>query len=53
MGIYFSDDGRYYTSTFSYPPETKLTRKGMRDTYAAIIIQKWWKKMLIKRQIQV
>jgi hypothetical protein len=45
MGIYYSEDGRYCTSTLSIPSETFLTPKGKKDTNAAIIIQRWWRKM--------
>ena len=45
MGIYYSEDGRSCTSTLDYPPVTCLTPKGRRDTDAAIIIQKWWRRI--------
>jgi hypothetical protein len=45
MGIYYSEDGRYCTSSLSIPSQTFLTPKGKKDTNAAIIIQKWWRKM--------
>jgi hypothetical protein len=46
MGIYYSEDGRYCTSTLDYPPSTFLTPKGIKDRNdAAIIIQKWWKRI--------
>jgi hypothetical protein len=44
MGLYYSDDGRFCTSTLYYPLETFLTEKGIDDTKAAIIIQRWWRK---------
>lgn len=43
MGFYYSEDGRYYTSTFGFPPTTSLTTKGVRDTDAAVTIQRWWR----------
>lgn len=43
MGLYYSEDRRYCTSTLDYPPVTFLTDKGLKDTAAAIIIQRWWK----------
>lgn len=45
MGIYYSEDGRSCTSTLDYPPVTYLTPKGRRDTDAAIIIQRWWRRI--------
>ena len=42
MGFYYSEDGRYCTSTLDYPPVTFLTVKGVKDTNTAIIIQRWW-----------
>jgi hypothetical protein len=49
MGFYYSDCGRYCTSTLDTTPVTYLTRKGVHDTNAAIIIQRWWKRF--KRDI--
>ena len=46
MGLYYSEDGRYCTSTLSNPPETFLTPKGKKDTNASIIIQNWWRNIL-------
>lgn len=43
MGLYYSEDGRFCTSTIDLTPTTYLTAKGERDTRAAIIIQRWWK----------
>ena len=43
MGFYYSNCGRYITSTFTAPPQTLLIQKGLRDN-AAIIIQRWWRK---------
>jgi hypothetical protein len=48
MGIYYSEDGRSCTSTLDYPVSTYLTDKGVTDTDAAIIIQRWWRR--IKKQ---
>lgn len=44
MGFYYSEDGRTCTSTISCPPTTFLTQKGLRDTDAAITIQRWWRQ---------
>ena len=44
MGLYYSEDERYCTSTLNCPPITFLTDKGLKDTTAAIIIQRWWKR---------
>jgi hypothetical protein len=41
MGFYYSDCGRYYTSTLDTKPITYLTSKGVRDTNATITIQRW------------
>lgn len=49
MGFYFSEDGRYHTSTFGFPPTTSLTSKGVVDTDAAITIQRWWRRILNMR----
>lgn len=46
MGFYFSEDGRYSTSTLDYPPTTVLTPQGVVDTSAAITIQRWWRRIL-------
>jgi len=46
MGFYFSEDGRYCTSTLDTPPSTFLTPQGEKDTTAAITIQKWWRRIL-------
>jgi hypothetical protein len=46
MGFYFSEDGRYSTSTLDYPPTTILTHNGVHDTRAAITIQRWWRRIL-------
>jgi hypothetical protein len=46
MGLYYSEDGRYLTSTLDYPPTTVLTSKGVVDTNSAIIIQRWWRRCL-------
>lgn len=54
MGIYFSDDGRFCTSTLEASPATFLTPKGTKDTRSAIIIQRWWRschKKLSKNSI--
>lgn len=45
MGIYYSEDRRYCTSTLDYPPSTYLTLKGIKDRDAAIIIQRWWRRV--------
>jgi hypothetical protein len=45
MGLYYSEDGRYCTSTLDAPPTTYLTKKGLIDTNAAITIQRWWKSL--------
>lgn len=45
MGLYYSSDNRYCTSTHDCPPSTYLTLKGIQDTNAAIIIQRWWRRM--------
>jgi len=45
MGLYYSEDGRYCTSTLDYPPVTFLTVKGVKDTNTAIIIQRWWRRI--------
>jgi hypothetical protein len=45
MGIYYSEDGRYCTSTLDYPPVTFLSDKGLKDTDTAIIIQRWWRRI--------
>lgn len=45
MGVYYSEDGRYCTSTLDYPPITYLTNKGLKDTDTAIIIQRWWRRI--------
>jgi len=46
MGIYYSEDGRYCTSTLD-PPITFLTNKSLKDTDTdtAIIIQRWWRRI--------
>ena len=49
MGIYYSEDRRNCTSTLDYLPRTYLTSKGIKDRDAAIIIQRWWKR--VKPQI--
>ena len=41
MGFFYSDQGRFCTSTNDFPPVTFLTPKGISDTYAATVIQKW------------
>lgn len=49
MGFFYSNDGRYITTTLSAPPQTLLTQKGLRDNDAAIIIQRWWKRCKLIR----
>lgn len=51
MGLYYSEDGRYLTSTLDYPPTTVLTSKGVADTHSAIIIQRWWRRVLKSKKI--
>lgn len=46
MGLYYSEDGRYCTSTLSTPATTYLTPKGEKDTAAAVVIQKWWRSII-------
>jgi hypothetical protein len=46
MGFYFSEDGRYCTSTLDTPSSTFLTQQGQKDTNAAITIQRWWRRIL-------
>jgi hypothetical protein len=45
MGLYFSEDGRFCTSTLDVIPNTFLTSKGIKDNSAATIIQRWWRKL--------
>lgn len=45
MGLYYSEDGRYCTSTLDCPPFTFLTQKGLKDTEKAIVIQRWWRQI--------
>lgn len=45
MGLYYSEDGRYCTSTLDCPPFTFLTQKGLKDTEKAIVIQRWWRRI--------
>lgn len=49
MGFYYSSDGRWMTATLFDQPMCFLTPKGDRDSKAAIIIQKWYKKMKCKK----
>ena len=48
MGFYYSLDGRWITDTLEYPPICYLSPKGERDTKAALLIQKWYRKMKSK-----
>ena len=46
MGIYESEDGRFFVSTYDPDPTNwtrLLTPKGEVDTVAALKIQKWWR----------
>lgn len=42
MGLYYSED---MISTLDFPSTTILTPKGVADTHAAIIIQRWWRRI--------
>lgn len=44
MGFFYSNDGRTCTSTLDVKPTTFLTPQGERETKAATIIQRWWRK---------
>lgn len=48
MGFYFSEDHLFVTSTLSTPPTTFLTEKGQQYKKAAIIIQRWFRKLKYK-----
>jgi hypothetical protein len=43
MGIYTSEDGRYFTTTYETDCHNVLSPKGERETEAAIKIQRWWR----------
>jgi hypothetical protein len=48
MGIYESEDGRFFISTYDPDPTNwtkELTPKGEVDTIAALKIQKWWRQL--------
>lgn len=45
MGFYYSLDGRWITCSLDDPPYMYLTDKGRRDTKAAIILQRWFRKL--------
>jgi hypothetical protein len=45
MGFFYSGDGRQCTSTLDFPASAYLTPKGIKDTDAAIIIQRWWRNL--------
>lgn len=44
MGFFYSNDGKTCTSTLDVRPTTFLTPQGERETKAATVIQKWWRK---------
>lgn len=45
MGIYYSEDGRFATSTLDIESIKYLTRKGRNDSKYAIKIQRWWRNI--------
>lgn len=50
MGLYYSQKGKFCTSTTNVEPSRIfLTSKQLRDNAAAIIIQRWWKKFYHKK----
>lgn len=45
MGLYYSDDERFVINTMEYPPSTYLSEKGIADSKAATVIQRWWRNL--------
>lgn len=53
MGFFYSNCGRFVSSTLDYPPKTYLTQKGLKDTKSCIKIQRCWRNYIfrIKRNV--